>query len=157
MPRSRTRDPKERMHGLYHCARSLVVLTCLWSHYSIIFSMWMPYRLTYIGYFPLKWKQICARWTSGIGGGGGSPMCCGGSSILLEARWWGLPMERGGIGVHVHCVPWQRWQIRSVGPLSSLFLFASLFWSLLEHELYKKHSSVGDLDRPMMKRTRRWH
>ena len=61
MPRSQTRDPKEGMHGLYHCARCLVVLTCLWSRYSIIFSMWMPYRLTYIGYFPFKWKQICAR------------------------------------------------------------------------------------------------
>ena len=30
--------------------------------------------------------------------------------------------------------------------------------SLLEHELYKKHCSIGDLVRPMMmKRTRRWH
>jgi hypothetical protein len=64
MPGSRTRDPEEGMHGLYHCARWLVVLTCLWSHYSIIFSVSMPYRLTYIGYFPFKWKQIYARYTS---------------------------------------------------------------------------------------------
>jgi hypothetical protein len=42
------------MHGLYHCTRCLVVLTCLWNHYSIIFSVWMPYsyRLTYISYSP---------------------------------------------------------------------------------------------------------
>ena len=77
-------------------------------------------------------------------------MCCGGSSVLLEARWWGLPMERGATGVHVHCVPRQRQQIRSVGLLSSLFLFASLFWSLLEPEVYKKYSSIGDLVRPMI-------
>jgi hypothetical protein len=61
MPGSRTRDPEEGMHDLYHCARCLVVLTCLWSCYSIIFSMWILYRLTYIRYFPFKWKQICAR------------------------------------------------------------------------------------------------
>jgi len=61
MPGSQTRDPEEGMHGLYHCARCLVVLTCLRGHYSIIFSVWMAYRLTYIGYFPFKWKQICAR------------------------------------------------------------------------------------------------
>jgi len=61
MPGSRTQDSNNGMHGLYHCARFLVVLTCLWSCYSIIFSVWMPYRLTYIGYFPFKWKQICAR------------------------------------------------------------------------------------------------
>ena len=85
-------------------------------------------------------------------------MCCGGSSVLLEARWRGLPVERGGIGIRVRCVMWQRRQIRSVGLLSRLFLFASLFWSLLEHEVYKKHCIVSDLVRPMMmKRTRRWH
>jgi hypothetical protein len=56
MPGSRTWDLKEGMHGLYHCARCLVVLAYLWSLYSIIFSVWMPYRLTYIGYFPFKWK-----------------------------------------------------------------------------------------------------
>ena len=40
----------------------------------------------------------------------------------------------------------------------SLFLFTSLVWSLLEHDVYKKHCSVSDLVRPMMmKRTRRWH
>jgi hypothetical protein len=61
MPGSQTRDPEEGMHDLYHCARCLVVLTCLWSCYSIIFSMWILYRLTYIRYFPFKWKQICAR------------------------------------------------------------------------------------------------
>ena len=144
------------MHGLYHCARCLVVLTCLWSRYSIIFSMWMSYRLTYIGYFPFKWKQICARQTSG--GGEGSLVCCGGSGVLLEARWRGLPVERIDIGVYVHCVPQQRRQIRSAGLLSRIFLFASLFWFLLEHEVYKKYSSVGDLVRPMMmKRSRRWH
>jgi hypothetical protein len=48
------RDLEEGMHGLYHCTRCLVVLTCLWSHYSIIFSVWMPYsyRSTYIRYSP---------------------------------------------------------------------------------------------------------
>ena len=76
--------------------------------------------------------------------------CYGGSSILLEARRWGLPVERGGIGVRVRCVPRQRRQIQSVGLLSRLFLFASLFWCLLEHEVYKKYSSIGDLVRPMI-------
>jgi hypothetical protein len=85
-------------------------------------------------------------------------VCYGGSSVLLEARRWGFPVERGGIGVRVHCVSRQRRQIQSAGLLSRLFLFASLFWSLLEHEVYKKHSSVGDLVRTMMmKRSRRWH
>ena len=85
-------------------------------------------------------------------------MCCGGSNVLLEARWRGLPVEHNCIGVHVHCVP-QLWrQIRSVGLLSRLFLFTSLFWSLLQHEVYMKHCSIADLVRTMlMKRTRRWH
>ena len=145
------------MHGLYHCARCLVVLTCLWSLYSIIFFVWMPYKLPYIGYFPFKWKQICARQTSG-GGGGGSSVCCGGFGVLLEARRWGLSVERGYIGVCVYCVPQQRRQIRSTGLLSRLFLFASLFWSLLEHQVYNKYSSVRDMVRPMMmKRIWRWH
>ena len=85
-------------------------------------------------------------------------MCCGGSGFLLEARRRVFPVERGGIGVRVHRVLRQRQQIRSAGLLSHLFLFASLFWSLLEHEVYKKHCSIVDLVRPMlMKRTRRWH
>ena len=85
-------------------------------------------------------------------------MCCGGSSVLLEPRQWGFPVEHGGIGVRVHCVPRQRRQIRSAGLLSRLFLFASLFWSLLENEVYKKHCSVVDLVRPMlMKRIRGRH
>ena len=77
-------------------------------------------------------------------------MCCGGSGILLEARRRGLPVEHGGIGVHVRCVSRQRRQIQSTCLLSRLFLFSSLFWSLLEHEVYKKHSSIGDLGRPMI-------
>jgi hypothetical protein len=77
-------------------------------------------------------------------------VCCGGSGVLLEARRWGFLVERGGIGVYVRSVPRQGRQIRSVGPLSRFFLFASLFWSLLEHELYKKRSSIGDLVRPMI-------
>ena len=85
-----------------------------------------------------------------IEGSGGSSVCYGGSGVLLEARWQVFPVERGGIGVRVHCVSWQRRQIRSAGLLSHLFLFASLFWSLLEHEVYKKYSSVGDLVRPMI-------
>ena len=85
-------------------------------------------------------------------------MCYGGSGILLEARRQGLPVERGDIGVCVYCVPQQRRQIRSTGLLSRLFLFASLFWYLLEHEVYKKLYSIADPVRPMlMKRTRRWH
>jgi hypothetical protein len=70
--------------------------------------------------------------------------------VLLEARRWVFPMERGDIGVRVPCVPRQRRQIRSAGLISRLFLFISLFWSLLQHEVYNKHSSVGDLVRPMM-------
>jgi hypothetical protein len=85
-------------------------------------------------------------------------VCCGGSDVLLEARRRVFPVESGGIGVRVRSVSWQRRQIRSVGLLSLLFLFASLFWSSFEHEVYKKHCSVADLVRPMlMKRTRRWH
>jgi hypothetical protein len=87
-----------------------------------------------------------------------SLVCCGGSGFLLEARWRVFPMEHGDIGVRVHHVSRQRQQIRSTGLLSRLFLFVLLFWSLLEHEVYKKHCSVSDLVRPMMmKRTRRWH
>jgi hypothetical protein len=77
-------------------------------------------------------------------------VCCGGSGVLLEARRWGFLVERGSIGVCVRSVPRQGRQIRSAGPLSRFFLFASLFWSLLEHELYKKCSSIGDLVRPMI-------
>jgi hypothetical protein len=85
-------------------------------------------------------------------------VCCGGSGILLEARRWVFLVERSDIGIRVRLVPRQRRQIRSVGLLSCLFLFASLFWSLFEHEVYKKHCSVSDLVRPMvMKKTRRWH
>ena len=85
-------------------------------------------------------------------------MCCGGSGVLLEARRQVFPVERGDIGIRVYRVPRQRLQIQSAGLLSRLFLFASLFWSLLEHEVYKKYCSIADLVRPMlMKRTRRWH
>jgi hypothetical protein len=62
-----------------------------------------------------------------IEGSGESPLCCGGSGVLLEARQRGFLIEHGDIGVHVCCVPWQRRLIRSVGLLSRLFLFASLF------------------------------
>ena len=76
----------------------------------------------------------------------------------LEARWWCFLVERVGIDVRVRCVLQQWRQIRYVGLLSRLFLFASLFWSLLEHEVYKKHCSIPYRVRPMMmKRTRRWH
>jgi hypothetical protein len=85
-------------------------------------------------------------------------VCCDGSGVLLKAGWHVFPVERGGIGVCVHRVPRQRRPIRSVGRLSRLFPVASLFWSLLEHKVYKKHCSIADLVRPMMiKRTRRWH
>jgi hypothetical protein len=85
-------------------------------------------------------------------------VCCGGSGFLLEARRQVFLVERSDIGVYVHRVPWQRRQILSVGILSRLFLFASLFWSLLEHEVYKKYCSILDLVRSIvMKRTRRWH
>jgi hypothetical protein len=71
-------------------------------------------------------------------------VCYGGSSVLLEARQRVSLVESGGIGIHVRCVPRQRRQIRSTGLLSRLFLFASLFWSLLllEHEVYNKHSAL---------------
>ena len=69
----------------------------------------------------------------------------------------GLPGGVCGIGIRVRRVPWQRRQIQTVGLLSQLFL-PSLFWSLLEHEVYKKHCSVVDLVRPMlMKRIRGRH
>ena len=85
-------------------------------------------------------------------------MCCVGSGIHLEARRRVFPVEHDGIGIRVCRVPWQRRQIRSTGLLSRLFLFTSMFWSLLEHEVYKKHCSVADLVRPMlMKRIRKWH
>jgi len=135
------------------------VLTCLWSS---ICSLCGQVDL-YIRYIPIpcKWKQICARWTCDDGADGsnkGSSVCYGGSGFLLQARWLVFLVERGGIGVHVRRVPYQRRQIQSTGLLSCLFLFASLFWSLLEHEIYKKHCSILDLVRPMMmKRTRRWH
>ena len=149
-PGSRTRDPDQGIDHLHHCARRLVVLTCLWSPNSSICSL-CGYVDLYIGCIPCKWKQICVHWTcSGGDGNGGSPVCCGGSGVLLEARRWVFPVDCGSIGIHVHCVPRQRQQIRSVGLLSCLFLFASLFWSLLEHEVYKNHSSIGDLVRPMI-------
>jgi hypothetical protein len=139
-PGSQTRGPEQGIDRLHHCARCLVVLTCLWSS---ICSLCGQVEL-YIGYIPIpcKWKQICARWTcdaSGGGNNGGSPVCYGGSSFLLEARRWVFLVEHGLIGVHVRRVPRQRRQIRSAGLLSCLFLFVSLFWSLLEHEVCKKH------------------
>ena len=46
IPGSQTRDLDQGLERLYHCARHLAVLTSLWSRYSILFAMWMPYRLT---------------------------------------------------------------------------------------------------------------
>ena len=46
IPGSQTRDLDQGMERLYHCARRLAVLTSLWSRYSILLAMWMPYRLT---------------------------------------------------------------------------------------------------------------
>jgi hypothetical protein len=74
-------------------------------------------------------------------------------SYLISYNWsvlLHLPSGARGIGIHVCRVPRQRRQIRSIGLLSRLFLFASLFWSFLEHEVYKKHCSVVDLVRPML-------
>jgi hypothetical protein len=58
-PGSRTRDSEQGIDHLHHCARRLVVLTCLWSS---ICSLCRQVDL-YIGYIPIpcKWKQICAR------------------------------------------------------------------------------------------------
>jgi hypothetical protein len=155
-PVGRTRGPDEGIDRIHHCTRRLLMLTCLWSPNSSICSLCRQVDL-YIGCILYKWKQICAHWTCG-GGGDGSPVCCGGSCILLEARQRVFPVERGDIGIRVRHVPRQRRHIRSAGLLSRLFLFASLFWSLLEHEVYKKHCSIADLVRSMlMKRTKRWH
>ena len=46
IPRSQTRDLDQGLERLYHCARHLAVLASLWSCYSVMFAMWMPYRLT---------------------------------------------------------------------------------------------------------------
>jgi hypothetical protein len=89
-PRSRTRYLDQGINNLNHCARCLVMLTCLWSPNSSICSL-CGYVDLYIGCIPCKWKQICAHWTCG---GGGSPVCCGGSGILLEARRWVFLVER---------------------------------------------------------------
>jgi hypothetical protein len=58
-PGSRTRDSEQGIDRLHHCARRLVVLTCLWSS---ICSLCRQVDL-YIGYIPIpcKWKQIYAR------------------------------------------------------------------------------------------------
>jgi len=143
-----TQDQDLGIDRLHHCARRLVVLIYLWSPNSSICSLCGQIDL-YIGCIPCKWKQICACWTCGCGSGnGGFPICYGGSSILLEARRRVFSMERDSIGVRVRRVPRQRPQIRSTGLISCLFL-PWLFWSLLEHEVYKKHCSVIDLVRPM--------
>jgi hypothetical protein len=149
------------MEHLYHCARSLAVLISLWSwslEYPIVCVDALQVDLNWI---PLQVKtNLCLldlqrRWRRRRRRV---------SSLLwwlkrpFEARRRCFSVERDGTGVRVRYVPRQRWQIQSVGLVSHLFLFASLFWSLLEYELYKKHSSVGDLVKPMMmKRTRRWH
>jgi hypothetical protein len=81
-------------------------------------------------------------------------VCCGGSGILLEARRRVFPVEHAALA-SVSVICHDRRQIQSVGLFSPFFLFALLFWSLLEHEVYKKHCSVTDLVRPMlMKRTK---
>jgi hypothetical protein len=95
---------------LHHCTRCLVVLTYLWSPYSSIFSMWMPYRLTYISDIHCKWKQICACWTYGGGGSGGSSVCYAGLGVLLEARrgatrWSAVALASVSVVCHDHCSP----------------------------------------------------
>jgi hypothetical protein len=84
------------------------------------------------------------------------PQC---AVVVAQAFVWRLgdgSSQRGRIGIYFHRVPRQRQQIRSAGLLSRLF--ALLFWSLLQREVYKKYCSVADLVRPMLtKRTRRWH
>jgi hypothetical protein len=105
-PGSQTRDPDQGIDRLHHCAKRMIVLTCLWSPNSSICSLCGQVDL-YIGCVPCKWKQIYARWTCDGGGiNRGSPVCCGGIGILLEARRWVVPVERGGIGVRVRRVPW---------------------------------------------------
>ena len=85
-------------------------------------------------------------------------MCYGGLGILLEARWQVFLVERVTLAsVSVVCHDRGNRSDPQVS-FSRLFLFASLFWYLLEHEVYKKQCSVADLVRPMMmKRIRRWH
>jgi hypothetical protein len=101
-PGSRTRDPEQGIDRLHHCARRLVVLTCLWSPNSSICSLCGQVDL-YIGCIPCKWKQICACWTCD-GGSGRSPVCCGDSGILLEARRWVFLVERVAlVSVSVVC------------------------------------------------------
>jgi hypothetical protein len=70
-------------------------------------------------------------------------------AMVAQASFWRLSGGSSGGA---------QWHWHPIGLLSHLFLFASLFWSLLKHEVYKKHCSIVDLVRPMlMKRTRRWH
>jgi hypothetical protein len=101
-PGIRTRDLEQGIDRLHHCARCLIVLTCLWSPNSSLCSLCGQIDL-YIRCIPYKWKQIYVRWTCS-GGGGESPVCCGGSSILLEVRRWVFPVERTALpSVSVVC------------------------------------------------------
>ena len=58
-PRSQTQDPEQGMDRLHYCARRLVVLICLWSPYSSIFSVYALQVDLYIGY-PLQMEtNLC--------------------------------------------------------------------------------------------------
>ena len=92
-PGIQTQDQDLGIDRLHHCARRLIVLTCLRNPNSSICSLCEQVDL-YIGCIPYKWKQICVRWTCGGGGGNrGFSVCCGGSGVLLEARRRVFPVE----------------------------------------------------------------
>ena len=96
------------MERLYHCATRLAVLTSLWSGYSILLAMWMPYR------FDLNWiSPTSGNKSMPAGLAAATEAEDPWSAVVAQASFWwrggALPVERGGIRVCMsRCVPRQR-------------------------------------------------